>query len=60
MYLIGLASISTVVVLVLPWLSLILNQIIVSLRHQAIWLIGLRQVSDIVQGLYHPVPKVVD
>jgi hypothetical protein len=31
-YSIGLASISTVIVLVLPWLSLILDRIIVSLR----------------------------
>jgi hypothetical protein len=58
MYSIGLASIFAVIVLVLP-LELPLN-LLGSFYHQATWLVGLRQVLDIVQGLYHRAPKVSD
>jgi hypothetical protein len=59
MYSIGLASIFAVVVLMLPRTVLDPVRIIVSLHHQATWLVGPRQVLDIVQGLYHLAPEVV-
>jgi hypothetical protein len=59
MYLIGLASIFAVIVLVLPRTVLDPVQIIISIYRQATWLVGLRQVLDIVQGLYHLAPEVV-
>jgi hypothetical protein len=59
MYSIGLASIFAVIVLVLSRTVLDPVWIIVLLHHQATWSVSLRQVLDIVQGLYHLAPEVV-
>jgi hypothetical protein len=49
MYLIGLASIFAIIILILPQTALDPVQIIVSTHYQATWLVGLRQVLDIVR-----------
>jgi hypothetical protein len=59
MYSIGLTSIFAVIVLVLPQTVLDPVRIIISTYRQATWLVGLRQVLNIVQGLYHLAPEVV-